>query len=67
MTFTLGSGSAAQSCTGTTNAGGAASCTITDVNQTAGTVGVSASYGGNTYYQSSSGSLDSVRSTLRRR
>ena len=54
VTFTLGSGGAAQSCTGTTNAGGAATCTIADVNQTAGTVGVSASYGGTTYYQTSS-------------
>ena len=60
MTFTLGSGGARQSCSGTTNAGGAASCTIADVNQTAGTVGVSASYSGTTYYQTQHG-LDSDR------
>ncbi len=53
VTFTLGSGSALQSCSGTTNASGAASCTITDVNQTSGTVGISAGYSGNIYYQSS--------------
>jgi hypothetical protein len=53
VTFTLGSGSALQSCSSTTNASGAASCTITDVNQTSGTVGISASYSGNIYYQSS--------------
>ena len=53
VTFTLGSGSALQSCSATTNASGAASCTIADVNQSSGTVGVSATYGGNTYYQSS--------------
>ena len=34
VTFTIGSGSSAQSCTGTTNAAGQASCTITKVNQT---------------------------------
>ncbi len=53
VTFTLGSGSALQSCSGTTNASGAAGCTIADVNQTSGTVGISASYSGNIYYGSS--------------
>ena len=53
VTFTLGSGSAAQSCSATTNASGAASCAIADVNQSSATVGVSATYGGNPYYQSS--------------
>ena len=47
-TFTLGSGSSLQSCSATTNASGAASCTITDVNQSTGTAGISASYGGDT-------------------
>ena len=42
-----------QSCTATTNASGAASCTITNVNQSTGTAGISASFGGDTYYQSS--------------
>ena len=41
VTFTLGSGGSLQSCTATTTASGAASCTIASVNQTTGTVGVS--------------------------
>ena len=49
---------ASQSCSATTNASGAASCAIADVNQTSGTVGVSATYGGNTYYQSSTAAVD---------
>ena len=53
VTLTLGTGSAMQSCSATTNASGAASCTITDVNQTSGTVTVAASYGGDPNYQSS--------------
>ena len=53
VTFTLGSGSSLQSCTAVTNANGAASCTIADVNQSAGTTGVSAGFGGDTFYQSS--------------
>ena len=53
VTLTLGTGSAMQSCSATTNASGAASCAITDVNQTSGTVTVAASYGGNPNYQSS--------------
>ncbi len=55
VTFSLGSGGALQSCTGTTNSSGAASCIITDVNQTTGTAGISASFGGDQYYQSSTG------------
>ena len=39
----------------TTNSSGVASCTIT-VNQVEGSVAVTASYGGSSYYQSSSGS-----------
>ncbi len=54
VTFSLGSGSALQSCSGTTDASGIARCTIADVNQTSGTVGVATSFGGTTYYQSSS-------------
>ncbi|MDR3661923.1 MAG: Ig-like domain repeat protein, partial [Mycobacterium sp.] len=53
VTFTIGSGSSLQSCTATTNASGAASCTIASVNQTSGTTAVSASYSGDSYYQSS--------------
>ena len=39
VTFTLGSGSSSQSCTAMTNASGAASCTIANVNQSTGTAG----------------------------
>ncbi len=53
VVLTLGTGRSAQSCTGTTNSAGVASCTIT-VNQVEGSVAVTGSYGGNTYYQSSS-------------
>jgi hypothetical protein len=55
VTFTIGSGSTAQSCSGTTNASGVASCTVADVNQSSGTVPVSTTFAGdNTYYQGSS-------------
>ena len=52
ITFTLGTGGTAQSCTATTDAGGIASCTIASVSQTAGAVGVSAAFAGDTFYQS---------------
>jgi hypothetical protein len=55
VTLTIGSGSSAQSCTGTTNASGYVSCTIPTVNQTAGTVNVTSTYGGNVDYKSTSG------------
>ena len=54
VTLTLGSGSAAQSCTATTDASGAAACTISSVNQTPGSVPVTASFAGDTYYLASS-------------
>ncbi len=57
VTLTLGSGSTAQSCTGTAAASGSVSCTIANVNQTAGSVPITVSYGGNSYYQSSSASV----------
>jgi hypothetical protein len=60
VTFTLGSSSSQQSCTAVTDASGAASCTISDVNQTTGTAGVSAGFGGDTYYQSSTTSSTAV-------
>ncbi len=56
VTLTLGTGKSAQSCSATTNSSGAASCTIESVNQVAGTVTVTVSYGGNSYYASSSNS-----------
>ena len=54
--MTLGSGSTAQSCTGTTDNAGNASCTITNVNQTAGTVPISVAFAGDAYYQPASAS-----------
>ena len=50
VTFSLGTGGALQSCTGTTNSSGAASCTVTDVNQTTGTAGISVSFSGDDNY-----------------
>ena len=56
VTFTIGTGASAQSCTGTTNGSGSAACTIASVNQpaTATTVGVSAVFAGDAFYQPSS-------------
>ncbi len=48
--FTLGSGTAAQTCSGTTNASGAASCVIAKVNQTTSPVPVTDSFAGDAYY-----------------
>ncbi len=56
ITFTIGSGSSLQSCTATTTASGAASCTIASVNQTSGSVGISDTFSGDTYYQSATSS-----------
>jgi hypothetical protein len=50
VTFTLGTGGTAQSCTANT-AGGSAGCTITSVNQAAGPAPLSASFAGDTFYQ----------------
>jgi PKD repeat protein len=56
VTFTLGSGSSAQTCSGVTGATGQAACTIADVSQpgSAKTVSVSDSFSGDAYYQPSS-------------
>ena len=53
VTFTLGSGAAAQSCSGTTGANGSASCTIASVNQPASStsVPVTAVFAGDAFYQ----------------
>jgi hypothetical protein len=58
VTFALGSGASAQTCSGTTNASGSASCTIASVNQPASStaVGVSASFAGDAFYLPSSAS-----------
>ena len=53
VTLTLGTGGTAQSCTGTTNAAGSASCVIGSVNQTVGSVPVTASFAGDSYYLAS--------------
>jgi hypothetical protein len=53
VTITIGTGTSAQSCTGTSNAAGVVSCTVPSVNQTTGTVVITTTYGGNNYYQSS--------------
>jgi len=50
--MTLGSGSTAQSCTGTTNSAGTASCPILNVNQVAGTVPISVAFAADAYYKS---------------
>ncbi|NUR28297.1 MAG: Ig-like domain repeat protein [Catenulispora sp.] len=58
VTFTLGSGATAQSCTGTTDAAGNASCTLASVNQpNAATVPATAVFAGDAYYLPASDSL----------
>jgi hypothetical protein len=54
VTVTLGSGITAQTCNGTTNATGLATCTITSVNQPLGPNTVSANFAGDGYYLPSS-------------
>jgi hypothetical protein len=58
VTFTLGSGASAQSCTGTTDATGAASCTIASVSQPASStsVPVTATFAGDAFYLPASAS-----------
>lgn len=53
LTFTLGSGSGSQSCSGITNGGGTAACTIA-VNQPLGSNTVRATFAGDTFYKPSS-------------
>ena len=50
VTFTVGSGSSAQHCSGTTNSAGKVSCSICTFNQSASPLPVTVTYGGNTYY-----------------
>lgn len=56
LTFTLGSGGSVQTCSGTTNAAGSASCTISSVNQPTATtsVPVVAAFAGDAFYLPSS-------------
>jgi uncharacterized repeat protein (TIGR01451 family) len=63
VTFTLGSGASAQSCTGTTDSGGHASCTITTVRQPDSatfTLSVDDSFAGDQFYlpASATGTVD---------
>jgi hypothetical protein len=54
VTFTLGTGSSAQSCSGTTDSTGKATCNIAPVSQSPGPIPVVASFGGDAYYQMAS-------------
>jgi hypothetical protein len=62
--FTLGSGKTVQTCSGTTSSTGSASCVITSVNQTTGSVPVTAAFAGTTYYLSSSASATLIVGVL---
>ena len=57
VTFTVGTGSSAQKCSGTTNSAGNVSCSICMFNQSASPLPVTVSYGGNSYYSTSSTSV----------
>ncbi len=52
--FALGSGASAQTCSGTTDATGTASCTIASVSQPLGPGSVTAQFAGDAFYQPSS-------------
>ena len=54
VVFTLGTGSSAQSCPGTTNATGTATCTITVAGQSPGPIPVTASFAADAYYRTAS-------------
>jgi len=56
ITLTLGTGVTAQSCNGTTNASGLATCTIATVSQPLGPNTVTAKFAGDAFYQPSSAS-----------
>lgn len=56
VTFTLGTGITAQSCSGATNAAGLATCTIPSVNQPLGPNTVAANFAGDGFYLPSSAS-----------
>jgi hypothetical protein len=58
VTFTIGTGASAQSCAGTTNAAGSASCTIASVNQPGSltSIPVKAVFAGDAFYQPASAS-----------
>ena len=54
VTFTLGTGSSAQSCAAVTDGTGTAACSIASVNQSPGPIPVVASFAGDAYYQTAS-------------
>ena len=54
VTFTLGTGAGAQTCSGTSNSTGTASCNIASVNQPAGSDALTTSFAGDGTYQASS-------------
>ena len=56
VTFTLGSGSTAQTCSGVSGGPGAASCTVTVANQPQGPIPVTDSFAGDAYYMTASAS-----------
>ncbi len=60
VTFTLGTGASAQTCAAMTNAAGAAACDITGVSQPLGPGTVSATFGGDGFYQPAAASADTV-------
>jgi hypothetical protein len=54
VSFTLGSGTSAQTCNGTTDSSGTATCTIASVHQHAGSNTVTASFAGDQFFQPAS-------------
>jgi hypothetical protein len=60
VTFTLGSGTAAQTCSSNTDASGKAACSISSVSQPLGPGGVSNNFAGDAFYRTASASADTV-------
>ena len=58
--FTLGSGASAQSCSGTTDATGTATCSIAPVNQPLGPEPITATFAGDGFYLPASASADAI-------
>jgi hypothetical protein len=61
VTFTLGTGGTAQTCTGTTDATGKAACTITPVAQPLGPNTVADSFAGDAFYLPASASVPTIQ------
>ena len=60
VTFTLGVGATAQTCSGVTDATGTATCAIAPVNQPLGTGTVSADFAGDAFYRPSSATASTI-------